>query len=161
MIYALPIVLTTEPNILYFFWVRQATLICLLVLNKDPYVNGVWSGVHLRSDTKRTIIVFIWDWTIRSTFVKHSRLNSQYNQEENIYDHSIKKTIILSLTMGKIFIWAPNCLRNGYMHNSNLLVVYCISYKKWVQNWTYPFKTHLPYTIQSYHNMCYFDVCSS
>ena len=49
------------------------------------------------------------DWVLKIWYI-HCRLNSESNLGVGLYDHFMR-TRIFTLTMNKIFIWAPNIMR--------------------------------------------------
>ena len=72
-------------------------LILCLVLNKHLYLGGVWLGLNLRINTKKTCVETRLDYVLN-----HSRHSGQYNLGD-IYDYlSIKR--MLTFTINRTFI---------------------------------------------------------
>ena len=81
-------------------------LIQFLILNGHLYLGGVWLGGN--QIPKRRVLKR--DWTKCSEFVNHSRCKSQHNLE-GLYDHLLTERII-TLKIDKMFLCAPNIMRN-------------------------------------------------
>ena len=79
--------------------------------------------------------MFDIDWTMCSEYANHSRLNSQHNWGD-LYVH-LMGTIIFTLIMNMIFIFAPKPMRQmatGFGFANYLALIACfIYYEKWVQ----------------------------
>ena len=78
--------------------------------HEDPYLDGMWLGLDLRINTKKTRVNKEWTTCSNAT---HCRLKSQHGQG-NMYDH-LTCTRIFTLIMDDLFIWAPNNTRQTDM----------------------------------------------
>ena len=86
---------------------KQAECGYLLYMG-HPYLSSFWSGVDLRMGTKETHVLKR-DWTMCSKCVNYSGFNSQHKLA-GLCCHQ-RRTIVLTLTMNKIFIQAPFIMR--------------------------------------------------
>lgn len=89
------------------------------------------------------------DWTVCSKHANLSTFSSQHYWQ-NLYDHWTSKRIF-TLTMHEVFIWPPEFYgENGYGCNLVLLIimliVYFVSYEKWVQREEHPNNTQMDNT---------------
>ena len=85
------------------------------------YSSGMWLDLAPKTDTKKDICLKK-DWTMRSKYDNHSKLNSQHNWG-NLFDHALN-TRMSTLIMSKIFIRAPKIMKkSGYDLDLNSLTI--------------------------------------